>query len=81
MASMRTEPISLSQDCLESLMPYRVISRLEHGGYRDEGSPFDLPQAVRLSTTWAHQTLRRHYILDEIGRIIDVINPVRSAQS
>jgi hypothetical protein len=58
-------------------MPYRVVSRLEQGGYRDEGSPSDLPQAVRLSTASAHQTHRRHYILDEIGRVIDVINPVR----
>ena len=58
-------------------MPYRVVSRLEHGGYRDEGCPADLSQALRLSTTWAHQTLRRHYILDEIGRVVDVIIPVR----
>ena len=61
-------------------MPYRVISRLEHGGYRDEGSPADLTQAVELSTTWAQQTHRRHYILDEIGRVIDIINPVRLHQ-
>lgn len=61
-------------------MPYRIVSRLEHGGYRDEGSPVDLPQAIQLSTTRACQTLRRHYILDDIGRLVDIIQPLRHPQ-
>ena len=61
-------------------MPYRVISRLEQGGYRDEGSPVDLPQAIKLSTARACQTHRRHYILDDIGRLIDIIHPSRHPQ-
>lgn len=56
-------------------MPYRVVSRLEFGGYRDECSPADLPEAISISLMRARQTRLRHYILDDIGRLVDIVNP------
>ena len=56
-------------------MRYSVVCRLEHGGYRNECDHDDLPSAIRLSLSRARQTRRRHYILDELGKIVDIVHP------
>jgi hypothetical protein len=56
-------------------MPYWVVSRLEQGGYRDESSQLDLSSAISHSLARARSTQQRHYILDGIGRLVDIVNP------
>lgn len=56
-------------------MRYSVVCRLEHGGYRSECDQEDLPSAIRLSLSRARQTRQRHYILDELGKIVDIVHP------
>jgi hypothetical protein len=56
-------------------MRYSVVCRLEHGGYRSECDQDDLPSAIQQSLSRARQTRRRHYILDELGRIVDIVHP------
>jgi len=56
-------------------MRYSVFCRLEHGGYRSECDQEDLPSAIRLSLSRARQTRQRHYILDELGKIVDIVHP------
>ncbi len=56
-------------------MRYSVVCRLEHGGYRSECDQDDLPSAIRHSLSRARQTRQRHYIIDELGRIVDIVHP------
>ena len=56
-------------------MRYSVVCRLENGGYRSECDQDDLPSAIRHSLARARQTRQRHYIIDELGRIVDIVHP------
>lgn len=56
-------------------MSYSVLSRLEHGGYRCELDAEDLGSALRVTRLRAHETQRRHYIIDRSGRLVDVVHP------
>jgi hypothetical protein len=61
-------------------MRYSVVCRLEHGGYRSECDQDDLPSAIRLSLSRARQTRQRHYIIDELGKIVDIVHPQLQAE-
>ena len=61
-------------------MRYSVVSRLEHAGYRSECDQDDLPSAIRHSLARARQTRQRHYIIDELGRIVDIVHPALHAE-
>jgi hypothetical protein len=61
-------------------MRYSVVCRLEHGGYRSECDQEDLPSAIRHSLSRARQTRQRHYIIDELGRIVDIVHSQLLAQ-
>jgi hypothetical protein len=61
-------------------MRYSVVCRLENGGYRSECDQDDLPSAIRHSLALARQTRQRHYIIDELGRIVDIVHPALHAE-
>jgi hypothetical protein len=56
-------------------MPYHIVSQHEHGGYRCETKEPDLASAISLTLAKAKESRRKHYIVDEYGRLVDIINP------
>jgi hypothetical protein len=58
-----------------STMPYHIVSQHEHGGYRCETKEPDLASAISLTLAKAKESRRKHYIVDDHGRLIDIIQP------
>jgi hypothetical protein len=56
-------------------MPYHIVSQYEHGGYRCETQQPDLASAISFTLMKAQESRRRHYIVDERGKLVDVIPP------
>jgi hypothetical protein len=56
-------------------MPYHIVSQLEHGGYRCETKEPDLASAISLTLAKAKESRCKHYIVDELGKLVDIINP------
>jgi hypothetical protein len=56
-------------------MPNHIVSQHEHGGYRCEIQKPDLPSAISFTLTKVKESRRRHYIIDEQGKLVDIIHP------
>jgi hypothetical protein len=56
-------------------VPYTVVSQREHGGYRCETKAADLGAAIAQMLSQAQSTRRRHYIVDDSGRLVDICHP------
>jgi hypothetical protein len=56
-------------------MPYHIVSQHEHGGYRCEIKQPDLASAISYTITKAKESRRKHYIVDEQGKLVDIIHP------
>jgi hypothetical protein len=59
----------------QSVMPYHIVSQHENGGYRCEIQKPDLPSAISFTLTKVKEARRRHYIVDEQGKLVDIIHP------
>ena len=57
-------------------MTYHIVSQHEHGGYRCETRLGDLASAISLMLIKTKETRRRHYLVDERGKLIDVAQPI-----
>jgi hypothetical protein len=57
------------------VVPYTVVSQREHGGYRCEIKAPDLGSAIAQMLSQAQSTRRRHYIVDDSGRLVDICHP------
>jgi len=56
-------------------MTYHIVCQHEHGGYRCETQQPDLASAISLTLAKARESRRRHYILDDSGKLIDIVQP------
>jgi hypothetical protein len=59
----------------QSVMPNHIVSQHEHGGYRCEIQKPDLASAISFTLTKVKESRRRHYIIDEQGKLVDIIHP------
>lgn len=56
-------------------MTYHIVCQHEHGGYRCETKQPDLASAISLTLAKARESRRRHYIVDDSGKLIDIVQP------
>ena len=56
-------------------MTYHIAFKDENGKYHCGEKKADLASAFRATLTKARETLRRHYIFDSKGQLIDIVNP------
>jgi len=56
-------------------MTYQIAFRDECGRYRCDETRADLASAIRATLTKARETLKRHYIFDGKGKLVDIVNP------
>ena len=56
-------------------MTYHIAFRDENGKYHSDEKKSDLASAIRATLAKARETLRRHYIFDSKGQLIDIVNP------
>ena len=56
-------------------MTYHIVCQHEHGGYRCETQQPDLASAISLTLAKARESRRRHYIVDDSGKLIDTVQP------
>jgi len=57
-------------------MPFHIVSQHEHGGYHFELERPDLASAISATVSRAKESRRRHYILNEQGKLVDIVQPV-----
>ena len=53
-------------------MTYHIAFKDENGKYHCGEKKSDLASAIRATLTKARETLRRHYIFDSKGQLIDI---------
>jgi hypothetical protein len=56
-------------------MTYYIAFKDEHGKYHSGEKKPDLASAIRATLAKARETLKRHYIFDSKGKLIDIVNP------
>jgi hypothetical protein len=56
-------------------MTYHIVCQHEYGGYRCETKQPDLASAISLTLAKARESRRRHYIVDDSGKLIDIVQP------
>lgn len=56
-------------------MTYHIVCQHEHGGYRCETQQPDLASAISITLAKARESRRRHYIVDDSGKLIDIVQP------
>ena len=56
-------------------MTYQIAFRDEYGRYRCDETRPDLASAIMTTLTKAKETLKRHYIFDAKGKLVDIVNP------
>jgi hypothetical protein len=56
-------------------MTCQIAFRDECGRYRCDETRPDLASAIRATLTKARETLKRHYIFDGKGKLVDIVNP------
>jgi len=56
-------------------MMHHILCQHEYGGYRCETQQPDLASAISLTLVKARELRRRHYIMDDGGKLIDIIQP------
>jgi|APCry1669188879_1035177.scaffolds.fasta_scaffold01035_8 hypothetical protein len=56
-------------------MTYHIAFKDEHGKYHSDEKKPDLASAIRATLTKTRETLKRHYIFDSKGKLIDIVNP------
>lgn len=56
-------------------MTYHIAFRDENGKYHCGEKKSDLASAIRVTLSKARETLKRHYIFDSNGKLIDIVNP------
>jgi hypothetical protein len=56
-------------------MPYHIVSQRDYGGYRCELERPDLASAISVTLIRARESKRRHYIVEEQGKLVDIVQP------
>jgi hypothetical protein len=56
-------------------MTYHIAFKDENGKYHYGEKKSDLGSAIRTTLSKARETLKRHYIFDSKGKLIDIVNP------
>lgn len=72
---MRQSGRHTDQTIASPRMPYHIVSQYEHGGYRCEIEKPDLASAISATLIRVKESRRRHYIVDEQGKLIDIVQP------
>jgi hypothetical protein len=56
-------------------MTYHIAFKDENGKYHCDEKKSDLASAILTTLTKARETLKRHYIFDGKGKLVDIVNP------